>query len=258
MKPVLKLLLACAPVVFIAACGGGNDLDDRLDVADPVVRFVHASPLAPNVTLYRDTVPQPNATNAAYQSASNYGFTSTSAATWSIKTASGNVQVGESLSVDPQRGNKYTFVALPTSNSENNLVVIRDPYNKPLTSESTKLRVINASFNSGAIDVYMTSGTNADISTAAPLIANTPYKAAGPASGNDSVDIPGNNPATNPSYQVRVFATGTRINPLFSGRVTFGNNQDVLLLTVPDFANGGIKVLIKVEGTSGATDIPRS
>lgn len=256
MKSALKLLLACAPMVFIAACGGGGDLEDRLDVADPVVRFVHASPLAPNVTLYRATVPQPNATNVAYLSASNYGFTTTSAADWSIKTST-NVQVGDSINVDPQRGNKYTFVALPTSNSENNLYVIRDPYNKPLTSESTKLRVMNASFNSGAIDVYMTAGTNADISTAAPLIANTLYKTAGPASGSDSIDIPGNTTG-NPSYQVRVFATGTRINPLFSGRVTFGNNQDVLLLTVPDFANGGIKVLIKVEGTGGATEIARS
>jgi hypothetical protein len=256
MKPVLKLLLACAPMVFIAACGGGNDLEDRLDVADPTVRFVHASPLAPNVTLYRANVAHKDATGP-YLTASNYEYTSTAAADWSIKTTAGNVQVGDTINVDPQRGNKYTFVALPTTASENNLYVIRDPYNKPLTSESTKLRVMNASFNAGTIDVYMTAGTDADISTAAPLIAATAYKTAGPASGNDSVDIPGNNAATNPSYQVRVFATGTRINPLFSGRLTFGNNQDVLLLTVPDFANGGIKVLVKVEGTLAATEIAK-
>lgn len=256
MKPVLKLLLACAPVVFIAACGGGNDLEDRLDVADPVVRFVHASPLAPNVTLYRADVAHKDATGP-YLSASNYQFTSTAAADWTIKTTSGNVQVGATVNLDPQRGNKYTFVALPSSATANELFVIRDPYNKPLTSESTKLRVLNASFNSGAIDVYMTTGTDADISTAAPLIPNTAYKSAGPASGLDSVDIPGNNATTNPSYQVRVFATGTRTNPLFSGRLGFGNNQDVLLVAVPDFTNGGIKLLVKIEGTPGASEIAR-
>lgn len=254
MKPVLKLLLACAPMVFIAACGGGNDLEDRLDVADPVVRFVHASPLAPSVTLYRADVAQPNATGA-YLSAGNYDYTSTAAADWSIKTTGTTpVQVGSTINVDPQRGNKYTFVALATS-SGNNLYVIRDPYNKPLSSESTKLRVMNASFNAANIDVYMTTGTDADISAAAPLIGGTTYGLAGPASGTDSIDIPGNNTTNNPSYQVRVFTAGTKTAPLFSGRVSFGNNQDVLLLTVPDFTNGGIKLLVKVEGTGAATEV---
>ena len=254
MKPALKLVLACAPMVFIAACGGGDDLEDRLDVADPVVRFVHASPLAPNVTLYRADVAQPNATNVAYLSASNYDNTSTAAADWTLKTASGNVQVGSSINVDPQRGNKYTFVALPTSTG-NSMYVIRDPYNKPLSSESTKLRVMNASFNAANIDVYMTTGTNADLSAANPLIPATAYNTSGPASGSDSIDIPGNNATTNPSYQLRIFAAGTKTAPLFSGRVTFGNNQDVLLLTVPDLTNGGIKVLKKVEGTGAATEV---
>jgi hypothetical protein len=256
MKPALKLLLACAPMVFIAACGGGDDLEDRLDLADPVVRFVHASPLAPDVTLYRANVAHKDA-NGPYLTASNYEYTSTAAADWVIKTTSGNVQVGDTINVDPQRGNKYTFVALPTTASENNLYVIRDPYNKPLTSESTKLRVMNASFNSGTVDLYMTTGTDADISpsSVSPLIPAVAYKTAGPASGSDSIDIPGNNATTNPSYQVRVYATGTKVNPLFSGRVTFGNNQDVLLVTVPDFANGGIKLLKKVEGTLAATEV---
>ena len=41
--------------MFVAACGGGDDnLDDRLDIADPKVRLVHAVPGAPNVALYRD------------------------------------------------------------------------------------------------------------------------------------------------------------------------------------------------------------
>ena len=44
---------------------------------------------------------------------------------------------------------------------------------------------------------------------------------------------------------------------LFSGQLTFGNNQDVLILTVPDAtAAGGVSALVKVEGTGAATSIP--
>ena len=45
---------------------------------------------------------------------------------------------------------------------------------------------------------------------------------------------------------------------LFAGQVSFDQNKDVLLLTVPDAtASGGIKVLVKVEGEAGgASDVP--
>ena len=253
MKPIFKLALACAPLAFVAACGGGDDLADRLDLANPTVRFVHASPLAPNVSLYRNqgttSVAQTQATNVAYKSATNYYDIDLSAADWVVKTSVTDATVG-SVNIDPKRGNKYTIIALPASSTTNALYVINDPYNKPLSSTSTKLRVMNASFNAANIDVYMTTGVNADISTALPLIPATAYKTAGPASGNDSQNIPGG------TYQVRVTTAGTKA-VLFSGQLTFGNNQDVLILTVPDAAaSGGVSALVKVEGTGAATSIP--
>ena len=57
MKLHNKFLLMLVPLAGLVACGGG-DTADRLDLADPVVRFVHASPLAPNVTLYHGAVAQ--------------------------------------------------------------------------------------------------------------------------------------------------------------------------------------------------------
>ena len=52
MKSIYKLLLAAAPVLLVAACGGGDDsLDDRLNLADPKVRFVHAATASPALTL---------------------------------------------------------------------------------------------------------------------------------------------------------------------------------------------------------------
>ena len=246
MKPVLKLVLACAPMIFVAACGGGGDLADRLDLANPAVRFVHASPLAPNLTLYRGGVAQTQATDVPYKSATNYYDIDTSAADWLVKA--GTVSV-DSVNIDPKRGNKYTIVALPNSATVSGLYVINDPYNKPLNSTSTHLRVMNASFSAANIDVYMnTVATN--ISTVNPFISGTMYRTSGPASGSDSLDIPGG------TYQVRITTAGTK-TVLFSGPLTFGNNQDVLILTVPDAASaGGIKALVKVEGTGAVTEIP--
>ena len=50
---LLKALALVATSAFVVACGGGSDIEDRLDVRDPVVRFIHAVPGAPNVTFFR-------------------------------------------------------------------------------------------------------------------------------------------------------------------------------------------------------------
>lgn len=251
MKTLHKLLFACIPLGVLAACGGG-DTEDRLDVADPKVRFVHASVVAPNLTLFRATTAQPDATDVAYRFASNYFDVSTGVADWSVKTASGATTLG-SVSIDPQRGTRYTIVTLPASATASSVVLVVDPYNKPLTSDSTRLRVVNAAFNAANIDVYMnTPGTDIAAPGVNPRIAATAYRSAGPASGVDSVDIPGG------TYQVTITAAGSK-TALFKGQVSFGANQDLLLLAVPNAAvPTGIKALLKVEGTAGANDVPAS
>lgn len=106
MKLFASRLFLLAPVVGVfalSACGGG-DTDDRFDVADPAVRFVHASPLAPNVTLYRADIAQTDATNVSYKFASNYFDVSSSSALWAVKTAVGSIVVGEEQ-INPSRGN---------------------------------------------------------------------------------------------------------------------------------------------------------
>ena len=249
MNQLHKILFACIPVLGLAACGG-SDTQDRLDVADPEVRFVHASPIAPALTLYRGAVAQSDATNVSYKFASNYFDVDLGVSDWSVKTATGAVNLG-TVSIDPARGTKYTIVALPSSSTDNSTYLIVDPYNKPLGSNSTHLRVMNASFNAANIDLYMTA-VGADISGAGanPTIAATAYKTSGPASGNDSVDIPGG------TYQVTITTAGTK-TILFKGQVAFGDNKDVLLLTVPDtVVPSAIKMLVKVEGDAGANDVP--
>jgi Domain of unknown function (DUF4397) len=251
MKFLTKCLLVCVPMVGLAACGGG-DTEDRLDVADPNVRFVHASPLAPNVTLYRDNTAQADATNTAYKFASNYFDVQTGTSQWAVKTAQGNATLGD-ISIDAKRGNKYTIVALPSSSTENSIYEIRDPYNKSLTSDKAKLRVMNASFNASNIDLYLnTPGTDIAATGVTPVIAATAYKTSGPATGNDSLDIAGGN------YQIVITTGGTK-TVLFKGAINIENNKDVLLLTVPgSILPGAIKTLMKIEGVAGTTELAAS
>jgi Domain of unknown function (DUF4397) len=250
MKSIHKVLLALAPVAMLAACGGGDDAQDRLDIAKPTLRFVHASPLAPNVTLFRADVAQPQATNVAYKFASNYFDVSQGAADYSVKAASGNVTIG-TATLDTSRGNKYTIVALPSSSTENSVYLITDPFNKSLTSDKAKVRLMNASFNASNIDLYLNPvGTDISAAAVTPVIPATAYKTSGPASGSDSLDIAGG------TYQLTLTAAGSK-TALFRGNLVIENNKDILLLTVPDsILPGAIKTLVKIEGTEGTAEVP--
>jgi hypothetical protein len=251
MNCVHKFLLACVPLAGLAACGGG-DTADRFNVADPVVRFVHAAPLAPNLTLYNGAAAQSDATDTPYRFASNYFDIGMGQSDWSVKTAIGAAAVG-TVSIDPKRGDKYTIVALPVSDTENGVYLIVDPYNKPLTSSSTRLQVMNAAFNASNIDLYMNAvGTDSAAAGVNPLIGATAYKVSGPVSGDDSIDIPGG------TYQHTITAAGAK-TVLFRGQISFANNLDILLLCVPaSLLAGDIETLVKVEGTTGTTEVSPS
>jgi Domain of unknown function (DUF4397) len=252
MKFLTKCLPVCLAVVGLTACGGGDDIEDRLDVADPNVRFVHASPLAPNVTLYRGDTAQAGVINAPYKFASNYFDVSTGVADWFVKTTVGSIAIGN-VSIDAKRGNKYTIVVLPSSDTVNSIYEIRDPYNKSLTSDKAKLRIMNASFNASNIDLYLNAvGTDISATGIVPVIAATAYKTSNPATGNDSLDIAGGN------YQIVITAGGSK-TVLFKGVLNIENNKDILLLTVPaSILPGAIKTLIKIEGVAGTTELPAS
>ena len=255
MNSLHKVLLACVPMLGLAACGGG-DTADRLDLADPVVRFVDASENAPNLTLSRGGVARADATNVSYLYASDYFNVDTSAADWSVKAAAAGTMFG-TVPIDPVRGNRYTIVALPASLNNTTVALISDPYNKSLTSDSTRLRFLNASYNADSIDVYVNApGTSIAAAGVNPKIAATAFKTAGPASGQDSVDVPGGN------YQVTMTIAGSK-TVLFQGLLSFAANKDVLLMSVPGpvlplaIQPTDVKALVKIEGTAGATEIAR-
>jgi Domain of unknown function (DUF4397) len=250
MRLLHKLVLACIPLALVG-CGGG-DTEDRLDVADPAVRFVDVLQTTGPVTLYRGSAAQPDATNANFGFGSNYFDVDTSTADWSVRTSAGAAPLG-TVTIDPQRGTKYTVVALGTSATATGAYLITDPYNKSLTSDSSRLRLMNASYNVGAVDLYMNApGTDIAAAGVNALVAGTAANTSGPAPGQDAVDIPGG------SYQLTVTAAGTK-TILFRGQISFAANQDLLLLTVPAATSPtGLRVLVKSEGTQGTSEIAPS
>jgi len=236
MKPIHKLLLAAAPVLLAAACGGGDDnVDDRLDIADPKVRFVHAIPAGPAVDFFRDTAISGGVTNVGYKYASKYFVVDTAPADYSVKTTVGAVPIAN-ISLNPTRGNKYTFIAMPGEATTNNLLLINDPYDKQLTATNGRVRVVNGSFNAQNVDVYLTAPT-VDIATVAPNFAAAAYKTSVPGSGANSNDF------TNGNYQLRITAAGTK-TVIFTAPLEVQTNADLLLVTLPNsLAVNDVKVL---------------
>ena len=251
MNKVKRTLILGLPLIALSACGGG-DTEDRLGIADPVMRFVHASALTPNLTLYRNDVARADVSNVSYKSASNYLYTDSGTAQWQVKTNILSVSFGN-ISIDAKRGNRYTIVAFPLSVTETLLYEIRDPYNKSVSSDRAKLRIVNGSFNADNIDLYINSiGTDISLAGVVPLISNTSYKTAGPASGNNSVDIDSGN------YQLSITVAGSK-TILSKGLISVEKNKDILLVTLPDsLFPTAVRTLIKVDGDAGSKELPAS
>lgn len=246
--PLRLLVAAVFSVGLLAACGGGDDdsLDDRADVADPKIRFVHAVPGGPNVTLQRNGTNEAGATNMAYKSASQYYDVRTEGYAFSLRTATGNVELA-SANVSADRGNKYTLVALPALSGVE-LLTIRDPYNKSVASDDARLRVVNAAVNAQAFDVYVTAAA-ADLAAVAPQLANIGFKQVRPVDGTDSIDV------ERGVYRIRLTPAGAK-SVFFNATVNVPENGDWLLVVLPDGAtpNSVRVLLVRSDDSDDATD----
>lgn len=239
---------------LLNACGGSDDddFDDRADVADPKLRFVHAVPGAPNVTLQRNGNPESNATNVPYKYGSQYYDVGTTTAALSLRLASSNTEIA-ATSFPARRGNRYTVIALPaTTSSGVELVTIDDPYNKSLASDNARLRFVNASPNAPSFDVYVTAPA-VSLSTVSPTFAALGYKQVAPGTTADSRNFEGGN------YQIRVTPAGSKTAFFTSATLAIPRNADWLILTLPDDAapllpNRIRLLVVRADGTADATD----
>lgn len=251
MNSFNRSLIAVVPALLLAACGGGNDdnLDDRLDLADPKVRLVHAVPLAPDVSLFRNDVVVGGVTDVPYKGATNYFDVSTATQKWDVRTTGTPALTVGSLSFDARRGNKYTLIAVPDAGSVTELVLIDDPYNKGIASDNARVRVFNAAFNAANLDVYLTA-PGADLATTTPNFAAVGYKKALPVNGADSIQLEGG------TYQLRMTPAGTK-TVVFNAQVSLAKNADWLLVPVPASVtpNAAKVLVVQTDSSTPATEL---
>jgi hypothetical protein len=225
MKFTMALALG-ATAALVAACGGGGDAEDRLDLRDPVVRFIHAVPGGPVVTLYRGDSAQGDAASTAYKFVSAYYDVSNAGATWSVRTASNPPVTLASADLNPSQGDRYTFVAMRNVGATVSLKVIEDPYNKGLLTDRARVRVLHAAPSAAAVDVYLLQGNQA-LATATPTISALAYGDVSPASGRDSLELKGG------TYRLVLTAAGTKNVVFNANSVSIGNNADWLMMPIP-------------------------
>lgn len=228
MNMLKTFLFALASASLVAACGGGDDsFDDRVGVADPKLRFVHAAEGAPAVTLSRNEVAQGYASNVSYRYASTYNDVSTGNNSLVLRTATGGAQVGTTQNFVADRGHKYTLLAV-RDGAGADLVFVDDPFNKSVTSDDAHLRVVNGSGNAASFDVYITA-PGVDLAGVGPNLAAVPFKQARPASGADSLDVEGGN------YQLRATLPGSK-TVIFNALFTVPKGADWVFVSVPTSA----------------------
>jgi Domain of unknown function (DUF4397) len=251
----LKLLsLALASGGLLAACGGGDDdnLDDRLDIADPKLRFVHAAPGAQAVSLVRNNVPEANVTAAPYKFGSQYYVVGTDTTNLSLRVASNNAEIA-TTSFPARRGNRYTTIALPAATTSGvELVTIDDPYNRSVTTDNAYLRFVNASANAPSVDIYVTA-PGVDLATVSPTFPALGFKQIAPATTNGSRSF------TAGTYQVRATTAGTKTVVYASAAIAVPKNADWLFLTLPEDATpttpNSIRLLVvRADDSADATD----
>ncbi len=241
MKPLkYASFLASALVLSLSACGGG-DIEDMLDISAPQARFVHAVSSAPSLTLYRNDAPHNGASNLAYASASGYTDAGSGGSDWRVRASAGNSTTDlDKIHVDIERGDHYTFVALPTTVPGGvSLLNIRDPHTvSPLpTPQFGRVRVVNGVPGGKSIDAYFTS-SDTDLDDVSPNLRDAAYREARPRSGDDSLTLVSRN------YRLRLTEAGTR-NVLFDADVELPDRADRLFVAVPAPQGGGaLRVIV--------------
>ncbi|MGY8527029.1 DUF4397 domain-containing protein [Paracidovorax citrulli] len=242
-KSGLGMGLVVAATALLAACGGGDDdLDDRLDLADPQIRVMHVIPPLPvslNVDVLQNGA-KTNLSNVQYKAVSKYWDVDTGNQLISINNAGSNTELSRAV-IDAATGHKYTVVALPGEGVAD-LMVIDDPYDKGLISDKARVRALNVSRNAQNIDVYLTA-PETDLTAVAPTFAAVGYKQAVPASRSDSRELEGG------TYRLRVTTAGSKTVIFDSGSVSLDDNADWLITTIPAEGIGAvlpnnIKVLV--------------
>jgi hypothetical protein len=156
----LALLSLCASALGLAACGGGSSSD----AGTAQLRALNLTADLPSIDLYTDTTKQFSAVATdALGSYSGVG-----AATYTLKVnRAGDGTTLLSGSYTLSKDQHYTAVVWGRETALRLSTLPEDEDNNNITTGNSRLRIFNATTDTGALDVFVTSST-ADIGETSP------------------------------------------------------------------------------------------
>jgi uncharacterized protein DUF4397 len=217
----MAVLVATASILTTSGCSSDGHA---------FIRFVHASPDAPNVDILIDG--NSVATNIAYAASTNYIQVHDGSRHIQVK-ATGTTTTLIDVNKNLNKNTYYTGLAVgKVSDSTLTGLLVTDDHSAP-PSGQVKLRAIQASPTAGAVDIFVEApGTGVIGQT--PTVANVAFQAAtaflSEAAG---------------SYEVYVTTTGTTTVVFDSGSVAFTDGQ-VRTAVLLDAPGGGSPIAATV------------
>ncbi|MBB5191481.1 hypothetical protein HNQ50_002211 [Silvimonas terrae] len=219
----VALIAGLGSLLMLTACGGDDGPDDRLGLSKPALRVINAFPDGPTVDVATNGTN--SASGLAYLGVKAYYDVSTGSTTVTA-SLTGTTAPISTATFNAATGHKYTYAFVAGTSATNDAVLIDDPYEKGLLSTQARVRILNAAFNAGSVDVYVLKATD-NLASAVPVAGNVGFKTAYPASGNDSIDLDGG------SVTVVVTNAGSK-TPIFTSTATsLDDNADWLITVVP-------------------------
>ncbi|GGP22864.1 DUF4397 domain-containing protein [Silvimonas iriomotensis] len=219
----IALIAGLGSVLLLSACGGDDGPDDRLGLSKPALRLINAFPDGPTIDVATNGTN--SASGLAYLGVKAY-YDIDDTATTVTATLNGTTTPVANASFTAATGHKYTFAFVAGTSASNDAVLIDDPYEKGLLSNQARVRILNAAFNAGAVDVYILKPTDS-LASATPVAGNVGFKTAYPASGNDSIDLDGG------TVTIVVTNSGSKTPIFTSTQTSLDDNADWLINVVP-------------------------
>jgi hypothetical protein len=214
MKHFWKFAVAALSAFAVMGCAGSSDDHDAR------IRFVHASPDAPNVDIFVND--RAEFTNVPYF-ASGEIFRREGRANVQIN-ATGTSTTVIDADLDFLEGRFYTILAADRLASIAPIVV-NDPDEGP-GSGNTRVRLVHASPSAGTVDIYVTAPDAPLPGT--PTLASVPFKAV-----SDALTVPSG------QYRVRITPAGNPgVIAIDTGALTFPSNSALVAVAL-DAAGGG-------------------
>lgn len=215
--------VAVLGTLTVAACHDDDPVAAPNEPAESAsLRFVQASPDAPNVDVFVDGVAL--LTNVPFKGTADYLVVPSGTPRITVRaTATSALILDQSIPLTP--GRKYTMLitgALATVGS-----LVREEAPTLPAGGNARLRFLHASIFVGNVDVYVTA-PNADIDAISPTVSNLPYR-----TSSADLDVPAG------AYRVRFTVTGGKIAFIDVNTLALAAGQVRTLVTV-DAPGGGL------------------